>query len=196
MHGNIFTVDHRVWGATREVQVRRHTRAYIMLLLSTQLFEDKTVARVPVRWIPFVDQLDDLGKYSWGSATLAWLYRKSNIRNMVTIAWTMLDRITHREFVYSSYMTPEVAFVAHLSRYLAGPGSRTIGRYLRWWYLAGRKFLAPEDALYARPPDEIPLEVTQRVFATPPQATQVDDVPNNRRAERRRMVGTRITDRD
>ncbi|MED6121188.1 hypothetical protein PIB30_027798 [Stylosanthes scabra] len=28
--------------------VRRHTRAYIMLLLSTQLFEDKTVARVPI----------------------------------------------------------------------------------------------------------------------------------------------------
>ncbi|MED6170519.1 hypothetical protein PIB30_031755 [Stylosanthes scabra] len=30
-----------------EVQVPRHTQAYIMLLLSTQLFEDKTAARVP-----------------------------------------------------------------------------------------------------------------------------------------------------
>ncbi|MED6179003.1 hypothetical protein PIB30_112929 [Stylosanthes scabra] len=39
------------------------------------LFGDKTAARVPLRWLPFVDQLDDLGQYSWGSATLAWLYR-------------------------------------------------------------------------------------------------------------------------
>ncbi|MED6129742.1 hypothetical protein PIB30_110945, partial [Stylosanthes scabra] len=35
--------------------VRRHAQAYIMLLLSTQLFGDKTVARVSLRWLPFVD---------------------------------------------------------------------------------------------------------------------------------------------
>ncbi|MED6181979.1 hypothetical protein PIB30_024450 [Stylosanthes scabra] len=39
------------------------------------LFGDKTAARVLIRWIPFVDHLNDLGQYSWGSATLAWLYR-------------------------------------------------------------------------------------------------------------------------
>ncbi|MED6193791.1 hypothetical protein PIB30_022706 [Stylosanthes scabra] len=44
---------------------------WIMLLLSTQLFGDKTAAQVSVGWIPFMDQLDDLGKFNRGSTTLA-----------------------------------------------------------------------------------------------------------------------------
>ncbi|MED6215163.1 hypothetical protein PIB30_110686, partial [Stylosanthes scabra] len=67
--------------------------------------------------------------------------------------------------------------------------------YLRWWYLAGKRYLAPADAFHPRPPDEIPAEAFQRVAETP-QATQVDDVPDNRRQDRRRMVGTRTTARD
>ncbi|MED6189351.1 hypothetical protein PIB30_095154 [Stylosanthes scabra] len=68
--------------------------------------------------------------------------------------------------------------------------------YLRWWYLAARKFLAPDDAIYPRPLDEIPPEAIQRVADTPVGGNQVDDVPDNRRPGRRRMVGTRTTDRD
>ncbi|MED6151587.1 hypothetical protein PIB30_083857 [Stylosanthes scabra] len=45
-------------------------------------------------------------------------------------------------------------------------------------------------------PDEIPAVATQRVADTPPRATQVDDVPDNRRTDRHRMVGTRTTARD
>ncbi|MED6223931.1 hypothetical protein PIB30_078930 [Stylosanthes scabra] len=67
--------------------------------------------------------------------------------------------------------------------------------YLRWWYLAGKRYLAPANAFYSMPPDEIPAEAFQRVAETP-QATQVDDVPDNRRQDRRRMVGTRTTARD
>ncbi|RYQ87441.1 hypothetical protein Ahy_B09g094959 [Arachis hypogaea] len=52
-----------------------YTRAYIMMLLSTQLFGAKSVNRVHIRWLPFVVNLDDMGRYSWGSAALAWLYR-------------------------------------------------------------------------------------------------------------------------
>ncbi|MED6140115.1 hypothetical protein PIB30_090060, partial [Stylosanthes scabra] len=61
--------------------------------------------------------------------------------------------------------------------------------YLRWWYLAGRRFLAPADTFYPRPADEIPPEAIQRLSDTPPRATQVDDVPDNRRPDRRHMVG-------
>ncbi|MED6202512.1 hypothetical protein PIB30_106356 [Stylosanthes scabra] len=59
-----------------EVQVHRHAQAYIMLLLSTKMFGDKTAARVPIRWISFVDQLDDLGQYSWGPLQLlqSWIF--------------------------------------------------------------------------------------------------------------------------
>ncbi|RYR14582.1 hypothetical protein Ahy_B04g071198 [Arachis hypogaea] len=39
------------------------------------LFGDKSGARVHLHWLPYVADLDGLGKYSWGSATLSWLYR-------------------------------------------------------------------------------------------------------------------------
>ncbi|RYR09314.1 hypothetical protein Ahy_B05g077571 isoform J [Arachis hypogaea] len=39
------------------------------------LFGDKSANRVHIRWLPFVANLDGMGRYSWGSAALAWLYR-------------------------------------------------------------------------------------------------------------------------
>ncbi|RYQ97649.1 hypothetical protein Ahy_B08g093728 [Arachis hypogaea] len=57
--------------------VRKYARAYIMMLLSTQLFSDKSGTRMHIRWLPN------------GSATLSWLYqclcRVANI-NVVKLA--------------------------------------------------------------------------------------------------------------
>ncbi|RYQ96813.1 hypothetical protein Ahy_B08g092694 [Arachis hypogaea] len=61
-------------GADEET-VRRFARAYIMMLLGTQLFADKSGNRIHIRWLPFVARLEEIGGYSWGSAALAWLYR-------------------------------------------------------------------------------------------------------------------------
>ncbi|QHN83311.1 uncharacterized protein DS421_20g703690 [Arachis hypogaea] len=58
-----------------EETVRRYARAYIMMLLGTQLFADKSGNRIHIRWLPYVARLEELGTYSWGSAALAWLYR-------------------------------------------------------------------------------------------------------------------------
>ncbi|RYR75497.1 hypothetical protein Ahy_A01g000043 isoform A [Arachis hypogaea] len=57
-----------------EDTIRIYARAYIMMLLSTQLFGDKSGNRVHIWWLPFVARLDDMGSYSWASAALAWLY--------------------------------------------------------------------------------------------------------------------------
>ncbi|RYR63482.1 hypothetical protein Ahy_A04g021295 [Arachis hypogaea] len=61
-------------GADEET-VRRFARAYIMMLLGTQLFADKSGNRIHIRWLPYVARLEEMGGYSWGSAALAWLYR-------------------------------------------------------------------------------------------------------------------------
>ncbi|XP_015962351.2 protein MAIN-LIKE 1-like [Arachis duranensis] len=61
-------------GADEET-VRRFARAYIMMLLGTQLFGDKSDNRIHIRWLPYVARLEEMGSYSWGSAALAWLYR-------------------------------------------------------------------------------------------------------------------------
>ncbi|XP_020973981.1 protein MAIN-LIKE 1-like [Arachis ipaensis] len=46
-----------------------------MMLLGTQLFADKSGNRIHIRWLPYVARLEEMGRYSWGSAALAWLYR-------------------------------------------------------------------------------------------------------------------------
>ncbi|RYR46064.1 hypothetical protein Ahy_A07g031824 isoform E [Arachis hypogaea] len=69
--------------------VRVYARAYILMLLSSQLFADKNANRVHFRRLPYLASLDDLGRYSWGSATLAWLYRclcRGTNRNVVNLA--------------------------------------------------------------------------------------------------------------
>ncbi|XP_072076744.1 serine/threonine-protein phosphatase 7 long form homolog [Arachis hypogaea] len=60
-------------GADEET-VRRFARAYIMMLLGTQLFADKSGNRIHIRWLPFVARLEEMGGYSWRSTALAWLY--------------------------------------------------------------------------------------------------------------------------
>ncbi|QHO20595.1 uncharacterized protein DS421_11g339310 [Arachis hypogaea] len=72
-----------------EDTVRRYARAYIMMLLGTQLFANKSGNRVHIRWLPFVARLEEVGTYSWGSAALAWLYRcmcRVANRNVIKLA--------------------------------------------------------------------------------------------------------------
>ncbi|RYR59255.1 hypothetical protein Ahy_A05g025100 isoform A [Arachis hypogaea] len=57
-------------GADEET-VRRFARAYIMMLLGTQLFVDKSGNHIHIRWLPYVARLEEMGGYSWGSAALA-----------------------------------------------------------------------------------------------------------------------------
>ncbi|XP_025675724.1 protein MAIN-LIKE 2-like [Arachis hypogaea] len=61
-------------GADEET-VRRYARAYIMMLLGTRLFAEKSGNRIHIRWLPYVARLEEMGGYSWGSTALAWLYR-------------------------------------------------------------------------------------------------------------------------
>ncbi|QHO16401.1 uncharacterized protein DS421_10g303220 [Arachis hypogaea] len=58
-----------------EDTVRRYARAYIMMLLGTQLFANKSGNRIHIKWLPYVARLEEMGSYSWGSAALVWLYR-------------------------------------------------------------------------------------------------------------------------
>ncbi|RYR74378.1 hypothetical protein Ahy_A02g009067 [Arachis hypogaea] len=58
-----------------EKTVRIYARAYILMLLSSKLFADKNANQVHLCWLPYFASMEDLGRYSWGSAALAWLYR-------------------------------------------------------------------------------------------------------------------------
>ncbi|XP_072065389.1 protein MAIN-LIKE 2-like [Arachis hypogaea] len=58
-----------------EETVWRYARAYIMMLLPTQLFSYKSGTRMYIRWLPYVVRLEDMDSYSWGSTALSWLHR-------------------------------------------------------------------------------------------------------------------------
>ncbi|RYR69443.1 hypothetical protein Ahy_A03g015997 [Arachis hypogaea] len=58
-----------------EDTIRIYACAYIIMLLSTQLFGDKSANQVHIQWLSFVARLDEMSSYNWGPAVLAWLYR-------------------------------------------------------------------------------------------------------------------------
>ncbi|XP_025674197.1 protein MAIN-LIKE 1-like [Arachis hypogaea] len=88
-----------------EPTVRRYARAYIMMLLGTQLFADKSSNRIQIRWLPYVARLEDMGGYSWGSAAHSWLYRcmccMANRHVFIWIPYNSLDihHVVHPEIL-------------------------------------------------------------------------------------------------
>uniref|UniRef100_A0A2N9GV37 Aminotransferase-like plant mobile domain-containing protein n=1 Tax=Fagus sylvatica TaxID=28930 RepID=A0A2N9GV37_FAGSY len=59
-----------------EVTVQQYTRAYILELLGGSYFADKSREKVHLMFLPMLEDFDAAGRYSWGSAVLAWLYRE------------------------------------------------------------------------------------------------------------------------
>ncbi|XP_022152174.1 uncharacterized protein LOC111019957 isoform X2 [Momordica charantia] len=59
-----------------EVMIKRYTRAYIMQLIGGFLFADKSNTLVHLMFLPLLKDFEEAGRYSWGSACLAWLYRE------------------------------------------------------------------------------------------------------------------------
>ncbi|RYR13232.1 hypothetical protein Ahy_B04g070341 isoform C [Arachis hypogaea] len=60
---------------TDEINIQRYVRCHIMLLIGTILFGDKSGAGVHWKFLPLLRDFVNIGKYSWGSACLAHLYR-------------------------------------------------------------------------------------------------------------------------
>ncbi|KAK9148305.1 hypothetical protein Scep_007062 [Stephania cephalantha] len=59
-----------------DVEVQRYARAYILQLLGGTLFADKSNNLVHITYLQFLEDFEAAGQYSWGSATMAHLYRQ------------------------------------------------------------------------------------------------------------------------
>ena len=59
-----------------EVILQRHARAYLLLLVGDSLFPDKNGTYLQLAILPMLRDFDETTKCSWGSATLAHLYRE------------------------------------------------------------------------------------------------------------------------
>lgn len=52
-----------------------HARAHILRLIGGTIFSDKSSHFVNLMFLPLLEELEQAGEYSWGSAALGWLYR-------------------------------------------------------------------------------------------------------------------------
>lgn len=59
-----------------DITIQRYARAYIMQLIGGFLFADKSNTLVHLIFLSLLGSFETAGRYSWGSACLAWLYRE------------------------------------------------------------------------------------------------------------------------
>ncbi|XP_057747868.1 protein MAIN-LIKE 1-like [Arachis stenosperma] len=101
-------------GADEEI-VRHYARAYIMMLLGTQLFADKSGNCIHIRWLPYVARLEEMGCYSW-SAALAWSGHNpsSSEKGPRVQMWRLrIDLLQAKDFICMPYSSPDVLQVVH-----------------------------------------------------------------------------------
>ena len=55
--------------------LQQFTRAYKLQLLGMRLTPDKTTSLIHCKFLPLIENFQEIGEYSWGSACLAVLYR-------------------------------------------------------------------------------------------------------------------------
>ncbi|RYR19828.1 hypothetical protein Ahy_B03g064723 isoform B [Arachis hypogaea] len=265
-----------------EETVRIYARAYIMMLLSTQLFMDKSANRVHLRWLPFVARLDDMGRWA------TYLPSSDGKERRIIHYRLALDRLTHRDvsilfffvvyqIVWEPYGSLDVLAVIHLEilteehsrlwravtsliysaviewhqvdsvfpqlggvqhlpepalniEYLHSKDGRGGDRwfptyyrtwhqhwdervcsvlsvhrvpdpgpspkYLDWWHRVAHRILSPGVAFADPRPTQVPDDAILRGSSQAPTRVPASDMPDNRRLEWRRRIGTRATNRD
>ncbi|KAH7842388.1 hypothetical protein Vadar_004744 [Vaccinium darrowii] len=58
-----------------DATLRKYARAYILQLMGASIFSDKSSKCLHLMFLPLLEDLDQVGQYSWGSGALGWLYR-------------------------------------------------------------------------------------------------------------------------
>ncbi|XP_015078353.1 serine/threonine-protein phosphatase 7 long form homolog [Solanum pennellii] len=74
--------------ATPVERVERIARLYMLVILGGILFPNSSGNLISLHYLAFLDRIHDVGKHSWGSAVLAYLYRalsRASIDNVIDI---------------------------------------------------------------------------------------------------------------
>ncbi|XP_039123349.1 protein MAIN-LIKE 2-like [Dioscorea cayenensis subsp. rotundata] len=74
-------------------QIECYARAYILRLIGCVLMQDMSQNRVHLKWLPLLRDFTEAGRYSWGSACLATLYRslcRASNKDMKNISGSMI----------------------------------------------------------------------------------------------------------
>ncbi|KAL5579455.1 hypothetical protein UlMin_011897 [Ulmus minor] len=72
--------------------LERHTRAYLLYLVGSTIFSTTTGNKVSIMYLPLFEIFDEAGKYAWGAAALAFLYRalgNASLKSQSTISGSL-----------------------------------------------------------------------------------------------------------
>ncbi|KAH7547153.1 protein MAIN-LIKE 2 [Ziziphus jujuba] len=73
-------------------KLERHTRAYLLYLVGSTIFSTTTGNKVSVMYLPLFENFDEAGKFAWGAAALAFLYRalgNASLKSQSTISGSL-----------------------------------------------------------------------------------------------------------
>ncbi|KAG9442186.1 hypothetical protein H6P81_018040 [Aristolochia fimbriata] len=59
-----------------ELVIQQHARAYLLHLVGATIFSDGSARGVHMAYLTLFEDFEEAGRYSWGAATLAFLYRE------------------------------------------------------------------------------------------------------------------------
>ncbi|MED6194320.1 hypothetical protein PIB30_027443 [Stylosanthes scabra] len=97
---------------------------------------------------------------------------------------------------YSTWHTEWDTRFASVIQFAVHPHPGPDQEFLDWWKGLPHRFLSPPEFLGDPRHEQVDPVVATRGSQVPPHRTQVPDVPDRRRAETRRRVGTRMSQRD
>ncbi|XP_059301827.1 protein MAIN-LIKE 2-like [Lycium ferocissimum] len=69
-------MQHPITEHTPQADVDRRARLYLLVIFGGILFPNTLGSHVSLRYLPFLEHLDEMGCYSWGAAVLAFMYRE------------------------------------------------------------------------------------------------------------------------
>lgn len=73
-------------------EIERRTRAYLLYLVGSTIFSTTTGNKVPVMYLSLFGDFDNAGKFAWGAAALAFLYRalgNASLKTQSTISGSL-----------------------------------------------------------------------------------------------------------
>ncbi|KAF9588547.1 hypothetical protein IFM89_013041, partial [Coptis chinensis] len=139
--------------ATAEI-VDCPVRAYLLFLLGCTIFNDKSEVGVHVAYLQVLLEVDNVSKYAWGAAALAYLYRelaKASQRNgrQVTRCMTLLEAWVYEHFRLQNSPMINMDF------------KRDMPRMRRWMVYPSLSMATMSSLIYLR--EEIDLLSTREV---------------------------------
>ncbi|XP_012828547.1 PREDICTED: serine/threonine-protein phosphatase 7 long form homolog [Erythranthe guttata] len=95
------------------------TRAYLLYLLGCTIFVDKTGSLVSIEWLQFLENVDTIGEYAWGTACLCFLYRALSKASKATTAQLNGYLTLFQAWIYEHFPSFNPTFRPQFEGYLA-----------------------------------------------------------------------------